>query len=246
MLIVPDTGGGGGGGGAAASSDTSITVANTTGSNIYFNGLLVHVWRNVDQTTPLDVTTTTATTGGSNNPNPPAITPVTAGAIILAAGVGFSSPGQTVFSSSDLSNFLSVHDDNGFGGGDAALGSHAWSGSGSFDPAQWTSSTNRSNFPSAMATMALRPATGQSLAYVGGNSAHDSSGTSHTVSLTALTGGIESFARVGDIIVVAYGHESTALHTLSFSTAGYTTLANIVGTNNPDRAQLLLGYKLAA
>lgn len=52
---------------------------------------VVQVWRNVNITTPMDVTHTTAVHADTGTPDPPSITPVTAGAVVL--GVGFATSG---------------------------------------------------------------------------------------------------------------------------------------------------------
>ncbi len=117
----------------------------------------IQVWRGVDATTPLDVTRTTSTTTSSVLCNPPAITPITSGAIIVAGGAGAHNVGAETFSSSDLTNFLTV------GSGDTndatiGLGYKVWT-SGAFDPAQFTfGGTDSTTFSSASVTLALRPA----------------------------------------------------------------------------------------
>jgi hypothetical protein len=71
---------------AGASPPTSITV-NTFASGASASGAIVLVFRGVDATTPLDVTSTTATNNANNDPNPPAITPVTSGAWVVIGGL---------------------------------------------------------------------------------------------------------------------------------------------------------------
>jgi hypothetical protein len=119
---------------------------------------IVQVWRGVDAVTPLDVTSTTATTTNSVLCDPPAITPITRGAIIISGGAGaHNEGGGQTFSSSDLTGFTSV------GQGDTndvtiGVGYKIWI-FGSFDPAQFTfSETDSTSFSSASVTLALRPA----------------------------------------------------------------------------------------
>lgn len=134
--------------------DTTISVSPTGGSGE--GGVVaIHVWRGVNSTTPLDVATTTATGLNSCLPNPPAITPVTSGAVIIAMGGSFL--GGAVYQSSDLSNFRS----DIFGSlrvANVGIGSKVWTG-GTFDPAAWTfAGTDDTNYGWCACTIALRPA----------------------------------------------------------------------------------------
>jgi hypothetical protein len=63
--------------------DTSITIP-SSGSARNAQRWVVHVFRGVDATTPMDVTATYATGTGTGRPNPASITPTTAGAWICA------------------------------------------------------------------------------------------------------------------------------------------------------------------
>lgn len=137
--------------------DTSITLTGGTGSASDAGTVYVSVWRNVNTTTPLDVTPTTSLLFQSVLANPAEITPITTGAIIVACGAGAHSEGVNTYSSSDLTDFRSdgSNDDN-----DSTIGGgyHTWT-SGSFNPAQFTfSDTNNSQYTSAAVTIALRPA----------------------------------------------------------------------------------------
>lgn len=119
--------------------------------------IAVQVWRGVNATTPFDVTHTTATTTTSVLCNPPAITPITSGAVIVTGGAGAHNVGAETFANSELEDFLTV------GSGDTndatiGLGYHVWT-SGEFDPAQFTfGGTDSTSFSSASVTLALRPA----------------------------------------------------------------------------------------
>lgn len=141
-----------------ATPDTSFTLTGGTLSTSDAGAVAVQVWRGVNQTTPLDVTRTTATGVNSILCNPPAITPVTAGAIIVAGGAGAHDDATIrTFSSSDLTSFISA------GGSDTnsvtiGLGYKVWT-SGAFDPAAFTySSADSTAFSWAAVTLALRPA----------------------------------------------------------------------------------------
>lgn len=141
-----------------ATPDTSLTVTGS-GSNTQGATVIAYVWRNVDTTTPMDVTATTSSATNTGIPNPPSITPVTQGAVILAAGgVGYDSTSRTL-SSSSLSNFFSVTANLSGGNTDATagVGWAVWT-SGAYDPSAFTLSGSDSTlFMSCAATMALRP-----------------------------------------------------------------------------------------
>jgi len=137
--------------------DTSFTLTGGTLNTSDAGAVAVQVWRNVNAVTPLDVTQTTATIPLSVLANPPAITPITGGAVIVAGGAGAHVNGTQIFSSSDLTAFISA------GGSDTrdvtiGLGYHVWT-SGAFNPAAFTFSGSDSTlYSSAAVTLALRPA----------------------------------------------------------------------------------------
>lgn len=135
--------------------DTNFTRSQT-GNTQHAGAIAVHVWRNVDTTTPLDVTSTTSTTTNSILVNPPAITPVTSNSVILVAGGGAHALGTETYTASYLSNFRTVGSADNV---DAlvGMGSILWTG-GTYDPAQWTfSDVDSTAFSCASATLALRP-----------------------------------------------------------------------------------------
>jgi hypothetical protein len=139
--------------------DTTATITGGSGSTADGLALAVYVWRNVDLTTPFDVTSVL------NGPvidtglvNPPAITPVTSGAIIIAAGGTAHNGGTDTFGASYLSNFLTAGA-NSTNDATIGIGHVAWT-SGAYDPAAWTfSQTNSNTFSTNSVTFALRPAT---------------------------------------------------------------------------------------
>jgi hypothetical protein len=136
----------------------TITLTGGSLSSSDAGAVAVQVWRGVDAVTPLDVTSTTATTTNSVLCDPPAITPITNGAIIISGGAGAHNEGADgTFSSSDLTDFRTVgsNDTNDVTIG---LGYKIWT-SGEFDPAQFTfSEADSTSFSSASVTLALRPA----------------------------------------------------------------------------------------
>lgn len=143
--------------------DTSFTY-NSSGQEP-FAGLCfaVHVWRGADQTTPMDVTATSATGLATGVANPPAITPVTEGALIVACGgtamnatfcVNYTAP-------TDLTHFQTTHDNHSSGTACAVgIGAFETWSSGAFDPGTWTNSNNPGSADSSWGavTLALRPA----------------------------------------------------------------------------------------
>ena len=139
--------------------DTSVTCDTPTGTSSWGPVMAVQVWRNVDTTTPMDVTPTTTTQSGTLLINPPAITPVTSGAVIISGGCGaHSHQSADTYSSSDLSNFLTLSGTQTYKPC-VGMGSYsAWT-SGSFDPAAFTfSDSTSSSYSCVSCTLALRPA----------------------------------------------------------------------------------------
>ena len=137
-----------------ATPDTSITLLGKLTST-FGSSWTIQVWRGVHQTTPLDVAAQTWTSNTIAQPNPPSITPVTAGAVVVACG-GAGDPNCSLFTSLDLSNFLTVRDNQSY---DAVtgMGSVLWGG-GAVDPATWGGGNTSGVNTSAAVTIALRPA----------------------------------------------------------------------------------------
>jgi len=134
------------------------------GNNIAHQSLVVavHVWRGADNATPMDVTPTVASGSNSGRPNPPAITPVTEGAVIIAAGGSSSAYGTTqVLSPADLSNFVTVsanQDPVTNSRTSVGIGSIPWAGAGAVDPAQWDNVSDATSRGWGACTIALKPA----------------------------------------------------------------------------------------
>lgn len=144
-----------------ATVDTNLTFTRYKSVVSYHCAIVVMVWRGVDTTTPMDVTPTAAASGASDTClfNAPSITPVTSGAIIIAAGAGTMSPADsTEFTGiSGMGNFATVLSGGAQWHVGTAAASVAWSG-GSYDPATVAGGApNTSSAWSAM-TFALRPA----------------------------------------------------------------------------------------
>ena len=118
---------------------------------------IVSVWRGVDQTTPIDVSTVTATGIDSRLANPPAITPVTENAIVI--GIGATAYSGTVYTFSaggNLTGFVSASGSDTYDGA-LGLGYHEWV-SGQFDPTAFSITGTTTSDSWASATLALRPA----------------------------------------------------------------------------------------
>lgn len=137
--------------------DTSLTIP-SSGSARNAQRWIVHVFRNVDSTTPMDVTATYATGTGTGRPNPASITPTTSGAWICAfyasaAATGTAYTAPTDFSTNWLGGTTADTADCMAGGGYYT----GWT-SGSYDPAAITAggTTNAAHTWTAT-TIALRP-----------------------------------------------------------------------------------------
>lgn len=139
-----------------ATPDTSITLTGGTLNIAEAGAVYISVWRNVNTTTPLDVTQTTATGTNTVLADPPAITPVTLGSVIVSGAAGaHDKAGAQTYSSSNLTGFLSVGADDStavtIGGG-----YNIWT-TGTFNPAQFTfSNTDGGKYSYAAVTLALR------------------------------------------------------------------------------------------
>ena len=133
--------------------DTLVTVtASTTGRLV-----AIYVLRGVDETTPMDVAATTATGTNSRVANPPAITPVTTGAVVLAIGANaYIDATFPVFTAPGLTDFVSGSFDGPLDGAIGA-GTFAWT-SGAYDPAAFTIAGTTTADSWAAFTLALRPA----------------------------------------------------------------------------------------
>lgn len=140
-----------------ATPDTVVAVSSTANAGDA-GAVAIHVWRNVDSLVVLDTVSTTATTTTSVLCNPPSITPVTPGAVIIAGGAGGHNRGASfTFSSSDLSNFITIGGVNATNDVTIGIGSTFWT-SGAFDPTAFTfSGTDSTSFSSASLTLALLP-----------------------------------------------------------------------------------------
>lgn len=137
--------------------DTDVVIPRT-GFITDSEAVAIQVWRGIDTNNPLDVAAVTNTQLTSGIPNPPAITPVTEGAIIVVAAGTAHSGGADTFGATYLNNFLTVggNDDNDTTVG---MGWLTWPG-GAYDPAAWTfTQADSTTYSSNSVTFALRPTT---------------------------------------------------------------------------------------
>lgn len=229
-----------------ATPDTEVTRSGT-GNAADWGTLTFHVWRGIDEVTPMDVTPTTA--GGTpGRPNPPAITPVTDNAVILAMGGAVS---NAAFIAGYLDNLIQSLDATEFAAG--GIGSVVWPG-GTYDPAAWTGGYGSATY--AAATIALRPGAPPppppDIEYVGGTTLGFVGGTvTGTVPLTGLTGGSDTQPRAGDLVVVAYcvaTYNRAPTLTISGNIMGaYENLTGtVIGNNNNDTVGVLFAEIMGA
>lgn len=140
-----------------ATPDTTVVVSGKTVSSAAGTAV-IHVYRGVDTSQALDVTSTTSTVITSIKPNPAAITPITDGALIVVASSTGSSNISGTMTAPYLSDFTLDTDTATFAKVYNSIGNVAWT-SGSYDPAEFTfSGTDSASYTSAAVTMALRPA----------------------------------------------------------------------------------------
>lgn len=133
-----------------SSAETQCTITGTGGSTDA-TSCVIHLFRNVDITTPEDATAT-STTGASSTPDSPSITVASCGCAIISA-IGIS----ILASPTAPSSFLNLTMASGNDTRDATT-SQAWITNlttGAFNPAAWGSTLSNQW---CSATIALRPA----------------------------------------------------------------------------------------
>lgn len=137
--------------------DADVSLS-STGSSSHPGHVSIRAYRGVDATTPMDAAPTTATGINGLLVNPPAITPVTSGALVVIFGNGAAAQAAlaTPYASSDLTDFNSglVSDLYDLAWG---VGHYGWT-SGAFDAAAWTGPSSAATDSWNAVAMALRPA----------------------------------------------------------------------------------------
>ena len=198
-----------------ATPDTQVQVS-ATGSVDESGAVAIHVWRGVDPILPLDVVSTTTTGGNTALLNPPAITPVTAGAVIVSGGAAGHIAGVQTYSSSDLSNFATIGGPEDTYDVTVGIGSAVWT-SGAFNPVAFTFSGTDNDYAWAAVTMALRPNQNQ-VGPILISQASTSGSTSSVLTINKPTGTLE-----GDLMVAVMNHDSARTFT---GDTGWTEVAD--------------------
>jgi len=141
-----------------ATPETTCVLDVASGSGTY--AYTIHVYRNVDQSTPMDVTAVTANGNNTHLANPGSITPVTPGAWVHVGGAASCSSAGAVYTTTDLTNFISTlfYEILNYKSKVGAGYYPSWT-SGAFDPAVFAGGgTNNTDNSWAAVTLALRPA----------------------------------------------------------------------------------------
>lgn len=143
-----------------ATPDTSVAIpaSNATTAGVAY---AIYVFRGVDTTTPMDATPVVTGATNTGKANPPAITPVTAGAWIVvfggaavAAGAVFTNPGDL---STETNHFRSATITTTTNDANIGVGIKTDWTSGSFDPTVFGGSTTTNTGSWSAVTLALRP-----------------------------------------------------------------------------------------
>lgn len=198
--------------------DTQVTVS-ATGATGDAGAVAIHVWRGVDSVVVFDTAAITATGTNSVLCNPGAITPVTAGTVIVAGGAGAHNAGVQTFTSSDLSNFVTLGGPNSTNDVTVGLGSKTWT-SGAFNPAAFGfSAADNAAFSWAAVTLALLlPQTQIGPIAIAQASTQNSVNTSTTLIINKPTG-----TQQGDLMVAFLGASATTSN--FFGGGGFTGVA---------------------
>ncbi len=221
------------------STPDTTAVLGPTGATADGGAYAVHVWRNVDPTNPLDVTPTTATGTGTSRANPPAITPATPGAVVLAASAGAAATGTTAYVFASSANLVQANQ-AATNDGRAALASYSWT-SGALDPAASSAGSNNAADSWASITMALRPAVASALGpkpvlEASGFLNHAlGSGTSYNETGITVPSGL-----VNSLLVVFVTTKTGAASTTSTATWNGASMDNLhdAGENDTNRTVL--------
>lgn len=136
---------------------TSVTITGGTLSTSAAGAVAVHVWRNVNISTQLDVSAVTNTGIDTAKPSFNSITPVTDGAVVICCGSSGHTAGTCTFTSGDLSNFITSGYNDKY---DATIGmgSILMPVAGPFTASQFGfSGSDSTSFAWASIAIALRP-----------------------------------------------------------------------------------------
>lgn len=213
--------------------DTSVTGIGPSAAGSSFPGThvatyVVHVWRNVDPSTPLDAATVKVHQD-SINPNPSAITTVTDGAVVLTGVLKQTPSGVTgPTPPSGYGNLVNVSANDTIGDETAAMASKLVATAGAEDPGTWTNYADQRS--THLYTMALRPGAG------GTANVYELTGADASfISGFVITAGAGSYVLTGSDVDLIYAPSGLTLT----AEAGTYTLS---GTD----ASLLLTQSLIA
>jgi hypothetical protein len=135
--------------------DTTFPVVSSLNSR-NAQTAIVFVFRGVDPANPIDVTTTTATGTNGRRANPPAITPITQNATVVAIGAGAHTASSVNYTTTTLTNFKTLFSTDTYDIVHGA-GYFEWT-SGAVDPAAFEAANSSTSDSWCAATVALRPA----------------------------------------------------------------------------------------
>lgn len=119
----------------------------------------IQVFRNVDPSVIFDTIEVTATGSNTANANPPAITTVTPGAVVVAIGAHGGDPSSSNYNNpGDLTTFI-TNDQSDDSGASVGMGYNTLNTPGTFNPTGWGYGGGDSiAYGWAAVTLALRPA----------------------------------------------------------------------------------------
>lgn len=141
----------------SAVPDTDVAVA-STGNGTDARRTKVRAYRYVDTTTPIDAVIAPVAPINGLLPNPGAITPVTADALICVFCAGAAAAGMTTAydQPSDLTDWAATSYSSGSFSLAMGVGHHLWTG-GAFDPETWTGPASNATDSCTIVVFALRP-----------------------------------------------------------------------------------------
>lgn len=130
------------------------TETSVTGLDSSYSANLAFAFKNIDQTTPLDVSSPSMVVGSGNSPNPPAITTVTNNAVVIA--MAFQDDDNNLVVNSYPTGYTAIGIANASNSYASSIASYKIvETAGSEDPSAYSLSLSDSNWA---ATAALRPA----------------------------------------------------------------------------------------
>lgn len=138
--------------------DSALTITKTADSGAPTR-TFVQVWRGVDLTNPIDVTSLSAAGMNSSYADAPSITPATAGAVIVYGGFGSFTTGTAVYTNVNAEPIFNASNQNGTSRRIAGfMSAHTGWASGAYDPVAETGTQTSANEAWTAHIMVLRPA----------------------------------------------------------------------------------------